>query len=353
MNSHPIRHTLIPLLSLLLLCSTAELLGSCVEEESPNDTPTGNFEALWKILDTRYCFFDYKAGVYGLDWNEVHDRYKKRISDSMSEQGLFEVLGDMLCELRDGHVNLYSSYDAARYWDWKQGYPANYSDTLQRIYLGTRYKMAGNISYTIFDDNIGYAYCSSFEDSFGEGNLDAMFNYFSFCSGIIIDVRNNGGGMITAAEALASRFTNQKTLVGYMSHKTGTGHNDFSTPEEIYLKPASGIRWQKRVIVLTNRSTYSAANYFVSIMHRLPLVTLAGDQTGGGSGLPFTSMLPNGWTVRFSACPTYDANMQQIEFGIVPDMQVGITSIDMQRGRDTIIEIARAMLKGELQPVGK
>ena len=31
---------------------------------------------------------------------------------------------------------------------------------------------------------------------------------------------------------------NEKILTGYISHKTGTGHNDFSKPYAIYLEPA-------------------------------------------------------------------------------------------------------------------
>ena len=69
-----------------------------------------------------------------------------------------------------------------------------------------------------------------------------------------------------------------------------------------------------------------------------------GDHTGGGSGLPFTSSLPNGWTVRFSACPTYDAQRQQTEFGIAPDYEVNLTSDDFHQGKDTIIEFARKLL---------
>jgi len=39
-----------------------------------------------------------------------------------------------------------------------------------------------------------------------------------------------------------------------------------------------------------------------------------------------------------SASPMYDANMQHLEFGIDPDIKVNMTSEDMQRNVDTIIE---------------
>ena len=92
------------------------------------------------------------------------------------------------------------------------------------------------------------------------------------------------------------------------------------------------------------RSSYSATNDFVKIMRTLPLVTIVGDRTGGGSGLPFSSELPNGWSVRFSACPSFDVDMQHTEFGIDPDVKVDMSDEDCARGVDTIIEAARALL---------
>ena len=317
---------------------------SCVDETERPDTPTGNFEALWHIIDEHYCFFDYKQHVYGLDWQEVYNKYKVRVNDNMSETQLFEVLCDMLSELRDGHVNLISSMDYGRYWAWHEAYPQNYSDTLERRYLGTDYRIAGGMSYRILDDNIGYIRYASFASPVGEGNMDDCFSYLALCRGLIIDVRNNGGGELTTAERLAARFVQEKTLVSYMQHKTGTGHSDFSQLEARYLEPSSNLRWHKGVCVLTNRSVFSAANDFAVMMHALPNVKLVGDHTGGGSGMPMSSSLPNGWSVRYSACPIYDKNKQQTEFGIDPDVSVSLTDDATAAGIDLIIEKARELL---------
>ena len=294
-------------------------LFSCVDTDERPNTPTGNFEALWHILDEHYCFFDYKQHEYGLDWNDVYSKYKVRVSDKMTEGQLFEVLTDMLSELRDGHVNLSYSMDYGRYWAWHEAYPQNYSDTLERRYMGTDYKISAGINYRVLDDNIGYLRYGSFSLPVGEGNLDDVLIYFALCRGLIIDIRNNGGGDLTTAERLAGRFVQEKTLVGYMQHKTGTGHSDFSSREERYLEPSSNLRWNKPAVLLTNRHVYSAANEFAVYMKTLPNVLLVGDHTGGGAGMPFNSSLPNGWGVRFSAVPMYDAQGQACEFGIEPD----------------------------------
>ena len=318
---------------------------SCVNEENFSDSPRGNFESLWRIIDEHYCFFDYKNKQYDLDWNEVYNQYNKQISDGMSKYQQFEVFTNMLSELRDGHVNLYTSFDTGRYWSWQEDYPSNFSDTLLNIYLGTDYRIASGLKYRILDDNIGYLRCPTFSNDFGAGNLDEILLYLAPCQGLIIDIRNNSGGILTSAEELAARFTNEKILVGYIQHKTGKGHHDFSELQEQWLKPSNGIRWQKKVIVLTNRQVFSAANEFTKYMKCCPNVTIVGDQTGGGAGLPFSSELPNGWSVRFSACPMYDKNKHDTEFGIIPDYYVSLLENDFLEGKDTIIEYARQLIK--------
>ncbi len=317
------------------------LFAGCIREEEFDNTPQGNFEALWKIIDEQYCFLDYKQ----IDWDAIHDQYQPLITSDMSSDGLFEVLGNMLAELKDGHVNLYSASNTARYWDWYLDYPRNYDEALVEQYLGRDYRIASGLKYTILEDNIGYISYTSFSDGIGEGNLDEALSYLAACNGLIIDVRNNGGGNLTYSTRLAARFTNERVLTGYILHKTGPGHSDFSEPEPIYVDPSDGVRWQKKAVVLTNRHSYSATNDFINAMRYIPQVTLLGDKSGGGSGLPFTSELPNGWTVRFSASPHLDADKQQIEFGIDPDVKVDMTEEDKARGLDTLIEAARQLLQ--------
>lgn len=320
------------------------LLGACVDVEQYDNNPRGNFEALWRIIDEHYCFFDYKQQEYGLDWHAVYNKYAPQFDDQMTEEQTFEVLTNMLGELKDGHVNLYAPFDVGRDWSWKEDYPSHFSENVLKLYLGKDYKIAAGMKYRILNDNVAYLRCATFVNDFGAGNLDRILLYFAPCNGLIIDLRENGGGMVTSAETLAARFTNEEVLVGYMQHKTGRGHNDFSPHRRQILKPSKGLRWQKRVVVLTNRGVYSAANEFVKYMKCLPQVTIVGDRTGGGAGLPFSSELPNGWIVRFSACPMYDRDGKDTEFGIAPTHQVGMKPTDQARGRDTLIEYARKLL---------
>ncbi len=317
-------------------------LASCVDiEEFPNSVE-GNFEALWTIMDEHYCFFDYKKETLGVDWDEVHTRYAPP-TEKMSSSQLFELLTNMIGELQDGHVNLSSGWDYGRNWSWREDYPTNFSDSLCRQYMGTDYRIVSGIEYRVLDDNIGYMRVESFQADIGDGNLDYVLYYLLPCRSLIIDIRSNSGGTLTTAQKLASRFIEKKTLVGYIRHKTGTGHNDFSDYEAIYLSPADGFHWDKQVFLLTNRGVFSAANEFVMYMRCNENCTVVGDKSGGGGGLPFTNELPNGWGVRFSACPTYDTDKLCIEHGIEPDVSCQLEDEDLARGIDTIIEKARSL----------
>ncbi|GFZ39010.1 peptidase S41 [Bacteroides nordii] len=330
------------MISWLLFLTCLSGLTACIREEEYTNDPIGNFDQLWKIIDERYCFLDYK----GIDWKKIGERKRKFIEPEMDNRNLFQVLSDMLYELQDGHVNL-TSTDNQTHFDFWLDSPRNFSEATieSNYYLGQNYQQTAGFKYKILNDKVGYIYYEKFSEGIDNNDLDRVFSYFSNCKGLIIDVRQNSGGNATNSAKIASRFTEKKILTGYICHKTGPGHNDFSKPYAIYLEPAKGIRWQKKVAVLTNRHSYSATNDFVNHMKCLPNVTIVGDKTGGGSGMPFSSELPNGWTIRFSASPHFDKNMNHIEWGIDPDVKVDINYKDEANGFDTIIEEARKLLK--------
>ena len=325
----------------LLLLSILISFTSCLKSEDYTEDPHANFESLWKIIDERYCFFDYKK----IDWDAVHDKYKVQINGSLNRYQLFDILGLMLAELQDGHTNLVSTFNTSRFWSWHDNYPENFNVVVHRNYLGQDYILAGGMKYLILRDSIGYVYYGDFSSPVSELHLDEMFLHFKDCKSIIFDVRNNTGGSLAYSEIIASRFLEEKMLVGYIMHKTGLGHNDFSDPYPIKLEPSKRIKWLRPVAVLTNRNCFSAANDFVGKMRLLPKVTIIGDKTGGGCGLPFNSELPNGWGVRFSSSPLLNADKELTEFGIDPDIKIDIKEDDQLNGFDTIIEEAILFLK--------
>ncbi|GHT30347.1 peptidase S41 [Bacteroidia bacterium] len=329
----------------LLSLTVAFLTAGCEMADVCDSSPRQNFEAFWKLLDENYCYFDYKQ----VDWDEVYNQYSPMVNETMNESEFFHILSDMANKLKDGHINVRAKYFFSAYDGWYIGSPSNFNwNIIQDYYQDGQYAGAfDEIRYNQLADNqVGYIYYGSFSESILESELNEIFDSFKDCKGLIIDVRNNGGGSLTNSDRLASRFLDTRTLCGYIQHKTGKGHGDFSTPYPIYLVPSKGDLWLKPVIVLTNRRCFSAANNFVSKMHVLPNVYTLGDTTGGGSGFPFTSELPNGWEVRFSTSPILDINKQHTEFGIAPDIQISLDSKDEEKRKDTLIETAIQHLLG-------
>lgn len=334
------------LYSLIAATAITVLIG-CHNIDEYENTGMDNFEALWTLVDQHYCFFEEK----GVDWDEVHIRYANRVKACRNQQDLFTLCSEMLDELRDGHVNLSSGFETSFYRKWWSDYPQNFNErVVEENYLGFNYTQLGAVTYTVLPQNVGYMRIPSFSSGLGQGNLDNILYSMSMCPGLIIDVRDNGGGDMTNVETFVSRFISERTLAGYIMHKDGPGHKDFSEPYAYYYAPPAGrLIWTKPVVVLTNRSTFSAANIFVSVMKLLPQVTVMGDVTGGGSGMPLSYELPIGWGVRMSAAPVLDAKGRSTEFGVEPTegYRINITAEDMAAGRDPILEAAVLFLSEE------
>ena len=315
------------------------LLSSCTHpfDEQKNNTPLNNFEALWQIIDKKYCLFDDKA----VDWDSVYSAYYHRfdtmkIAEYEDNYRLFDLMEEMLNELEDGHVNLYSSFDISVCSKWYEGYPENFDlDILSKYYLKD-YRRANGLNYCRIDgDSIGYIYYGSFSDGFSQTNWLAVLKYFEKCRGIVLDVRNNGGGSMDNAYRLAAPFFTKDTIVGYWQHKSGTDHSAFSEPEPMMMAESKGY-WKGPVVVLCNRRSYSAANFFVSMMRYADNCLILGGISGGGGGMPMSYELPNGWMVRFSSVKMYDRDSVSIEAGIKPHVLANQHSED----KDDLIEEA-------------
>lgn len=338
------------LFALPVMC---QLLVSCHDEPDYKDDVYGNFDALWNIVDQRYCFFSEK----NIDWKEIGATYRQQISAETKQTELFFICAAMLDELQDGHVNLTSRFNTSYYRKWWSDYPQDFNmRTLEEYYLEFNWLTTSGIIYKQLPGEIAYMYYPSFSYIIGETSLDYILAILHKSRGLIIDIRDNGGGALTNISTLVGRLIDKKIVGGYIMHKTGPGHDDFSKPYPIEYEPAEDgrIKWDGPVVVLTNRSCFSAANDFTSVMKSLPEVTIVGARTGGGGGLPFSSELPNGWAVRFSACPLLDAQMQCTEFGIEPSegCEVHASAEELASGKDAILDFAINLLKDKPLPEG-
>ncbi len=338
------------LLFFLLLSITGLIISSCEKlfiEPDPKNTPKECFESMWKRIDEKYSFLEYKH----INWDSVKAVYQSQVHDDMNDVELFRVLDSMLYTLKDGHVNLIAPFNISRNWEWYLGSPQNFNySVLERNYLGDNYYITGPFKNQIFLYNtkrIGYFHYSSFSDNFSDYHLDFILSRFSTTEGLIIDLRDNGGGITNNVFKLLNRFVKEKTLVGRCYEKNGKGHSDFGIAYEMYGEPSKDEKGNtsiqyltKPIVILTNRSCYSACNMFAGFMSVLPNVKIVGDKTGGGGGLPTSYQLPNGWVYRFSSTYTALPNGFNIENGVPPTIKQDMNPINVANGIDDILEKA-------------
>lgn len=310
-----------------------------------SNTPTHCFRTMWQTVNDNYAYFEYK----NINWNGVYDRYAPSVNDTMTQDSLFSVLSAMLSELKDGHVNLSRGTDRSRYWSWKDDYPDNFNPLFtQRQYLKRDFQITNALKNQILEDSIGYIRYESFSQSVSDSDLDYVLKRMENTKGLVIDVRDNGGGSMSTIFRIMGRFVDKRIHVGNMQTKNGERHNEFTNPVPLFAEPKKGkVPYLKPIVVLINRSCYSATTHFAAFMSLLPNVTIVGDRAGGGGGLPVSRDLPNGWQYRFSATMQTLPDGSHIENGFDPDIPVTTGPKEELEGRDAIIEKAIEVIKTE------
>jgi len=332
------KNTLILLISLLAL-----VLSSCekilFEKDLATTDPFENFEYLWQQCDEKYSYFELK----NINWYEVKKQYRAKLYKGMSNDSLFNVLGGMLTELKDDHTNLISSLNISFFGTNRLGEDNFDWRIVEENYLPRNYYISGPFRHDFLNGTnheIAYVRFASFTGGVNASNLNFIINRYRNTKGLILDLRENGGGAVSDVYDLLSPFVEAKTLLFYSILKNGKEHNNFTAPRAAYLEPRN-LTYTKPVMLLVDRGTYSAGSFTALATKAIPNITLMGDTTGGGLGLPNGGQLPNGWTYRFSVTQTLDLNMDNTsEQGVPPDIKVALdrTVLDKDEVIDRAIQ---------------
>ena len=308
--------------------------------ETPSQSATSVFNDIYDIMDKHYALF----GVKQKDWILIRKKYEGLVNDSLDDSKLFDICADMLEELQDGHVSLQAPFRVSTYDNFYKLFPVNFNfSVIEKKYLKDKLRTSGPFVYGV-DGQIGYLHYSSFQDDYTDYQLETVFSAFANTSGIIIDVRGNGGGIARNVNRLLRKLITSRQLTKYELQKKGPGHDQFSDPIAFYLDPGSN-GYEKKVVLLTNRKCFSACNDFVSFVSSLGNVTVVGDQTGGGGSIPNSYVLVNGWKLQYSATVTLSSSKIPIDTGIQPDFRINISPLEEAAGLDPILEKAISILR--------
>ena len=336
-------------LQILLLILIGATLTSCERafmEANESTKPINVFDYLWNKVDQQYAFFDVK----GVDWDSVYEVYRPKVNDEIQLDSFFHVCASMLNTLKDGHTNLISAFDVSHNDSvyYKMVAEKNIDEQVVVLnYLTINYHTTGSLNHNaIRDGKVAYIRYASFMDAVTTDNLIYLTNYYSDCKGMILDLRQNGGGSIDNIRQLLSIFDNHGQPLYQTQIKSGPEHDAFTelttvyadsiNYNDVFTEPA----YTKPVAVLIDRGSYSATSFFALCTMGYDNIRLFGDYTGGGLGLPNGGALPNGWTYRFSITRTLDMEGHNYENGVPPQERVLLDPACTAQGIDNVIEAA-------------
>jgi carboxyl-terminal processing protease len=300
-----------------------------------------DFETTWQIVKSVYPYFQFKH----INWDSIHTVYRP-MADAAKGDEIFTILFNMLAELKDGHVSLQvqggsavPTYHPPRVE--KDQYA--YNRLVVRKYFNKELCLAGDkqVEYEFISDSVGYIYIASLSNTepILDG-FDSALEYLKGTKGLIIDVRNNGGGSDNNSMGIIERLISSGfDIFPYPLPGGGLEHGSF-----IY--PRGPFQYTKPVVLLINGVCFSSCEDFAEMMKHVATVTAIGDTTAGASGAPQPFALPSGKKINVSTKDFRRYDGLTIEWnGVPPDILVQQTEADINQAKDKQLEYAIQLLQ--------
>ncbi|HEY8188139.1 MAG TPA: S41 family peptidase [Pyrinomonadaceae bacterium] len=160
-------------------------------------------------------------------------------------------------------------------------------------------------------------------------------------TGIIIDLRGNGGGDAEAMADIASTFLGPGSNLGQFTDRFGISFT-ISTHSRSLFSPDLIAQTKLPLIVLTSERTSSAAEIFIQALKVSKRATILGTETCGCVlAVRTRHELPDGGLLDISELNYETAEGHRLEgHGIKPDEIVTVERSDLYSGRDRAVELA-------------
>lgn len=144
--------------------------------------------------------------------------------------------------------------------------------------------------------------------------------------GVVLDLRNNGGGLLTAADILLSSFVPRGTVVAKVKSRTET--TEEKTQDEPVLTPGT------KVVVLVNKGSASASEIVAGALQDLKRATIVGAQTFGKGTVQEVIGFRSGEAIKLTIAEWFTPLGRTINgTGIKPDVVLDSTDRDEQLKR--------------------
>jgi carboxyl-terminal processing protease len=196
-----------------------------------------------------------------------------------------------------------------------------------------------SVETKILDGNIGYLEISSFSNDTVELTRKAAQDFKAAnVKGVIIDVRNDPGGLLEASVDIASLWLPAGTKI--LEERRG------STVTESYVSRGGDILNGVPTVVLINEGSASASEILAGALRDNKAARLIGTKTYGKGVVQQLINLRDGGQLKVTVASWYRPNGQNIDKkGIAPDDLVKISDADLKAEKDTQLQAAEAFLK--------
>jgi len=176
------------------------------------------------------------------------------------------------------------------------------------------------------DQNIGYVKLTQFQEKSAGELADALKELDKEgMKALILDLRNNPGGLLNSAVEVASQFLPQEKLVVYIKGRTG-GKTEYRTMNQY---PSYG---EIPMIILVNQGSASASEIVAGALKDWKRAVILGSQTFGKGSVQSVIPLSDGSGLRLTTARYYTPKDTSIQnTGIKPDIEVALA---MEEGKD-------------------
>ena len=195
----------------------------------------------------------------------------------------------------------------------------------------------------VLDNNIGYIEFSSFDENTSE-QFKSEFEKLKDkgINSLIIDLRNNGGGIVDEALKIADYIADKDSVLLYEVDK-----NDKETVKKSENEPIINMP----IVILTNGNTASSSEILAGALKDLGKAKTVGTKTYGKGIIQQILTLPDGSGLKITTEKYLTPNKTAIhKVGILPDEEVELPSdidnvLNVEKEKDTQLQKAIELLK--------
>lgn len=193
-----------------------------------------------------------------------------------------------------------------------------------------RWEAKGNIAYIKI-----YNFTSNLPSKFEDMVSDILK---SNADKIILDLRNNPGGYLEAAQEITSWFIPKEAIVVKEEFKNGDT-NDYKSKG---YKPLQNFP----VVVLINKGSASASEIVAGALHDIRDIKLVGEKTFGKGSIQTLEKFRDGSSLKITIAKWLTPSGISIaDEGLTPDAEIELTDEDFDAGRDPQLDKAIELLK--------